>query len=48
MRGQGRAGGGDEVSGRACLGLDPHGKIGDPAREAALSTRMLQLVARIS
>ena len=31
MRGQGRAGGGDVESGRARLGLDPHGKLGDPA-----------------
>src|SRR2546425_13114993 len=35
MRGQGRAGGGNAGGGRACLGLDPHGRLGVPAREAA-------------
>jgi hypothetical protein len=34
MRGQGRAGGGDGRRGHACLGLDPHGTLTDPAREA--------------
>ena len=31
MRGQGRAGGEDAEGGRARLGLDPHGRLGDPA-----------------
>ena len=35
MRGQGRAGGGNAGGGRACLGLDPHGRLGVHAREAA-------------
>jgi hypothetical protein len=36
MRGQGRAGGEDEEGGRACLGLDPHGRLGGPARRGSI------------
>src|SRR2546423_14362903 len=36
MRGQGRAGGEDEEGGRACLGLDPHGRLGGSARRGSI------------
>jgi hypothetical protein len=36
MRGQGRAGGEDGEGGRACLGLDPHGRLGGPVRRGSI------------
>jgi len=46
MRGQGRAGGAEPGRGHACLGLDPHGRLDRPAREAGSYLSLRDMNAR--